>query len=377
MNRLILLFALFSVISCKAQIAKNDIQGIWIHTSRTNEIFPNDTLRLTYGESPIVYDFMQNGELVLNDYKNKDTLLRWFLKSDSILTIDSTDYFIQSLTQDRISLIDSNQADIYYLTFRRPQEVNLDYNKTEIEKILLANTWTYVSTQKHGPWVIHFEYFDNKAMISRYKLYDRSFNDTMVNLHNEWWGIAEYKGYIFLYHYSNDNLVNRINQIIDINQSSFAIDAYDKIDEITYNATGLKSDNQRKIKQLKGNWKSFNSKDKTYGEYIPERYIERGHYGLYEGNLDLSVEKDTITLKFGNLEPFKYTWLLSKDGKSLILESHIDDITYKGVLIEYVDIMELTDTKLKIRLFYNFYMTGMEKPVGYYLNLIQEFEKVE
>ncbi len=381
MNRLIIFFGLILLISCKTQRIENEIRGVWIFDNKINNLYLNDTSGFFGSQYPIIYDFKENGELVFKNYGYKDTIFNWFVKSDTILSIDSLDYSIYSLNQDSISLIDYNAVDTFWLTFKRPKEIKLDYNKTEIENILLSNIWSIDDTLNQG-WATHFEYFDNKTMIYRYKIFDRNLNDTTDNLQLETWGVAKYKDYYLLYNYKDmllgNGFMDRINQIIDINQTSYTIsDSYSKNKKVKFVSKKNRFDNNEKLGNLKGNWISNNSKDKTYGRYIPNRAIEHGRIALFEGDLNLSVKEKIISFKIDTLEPLEYSWQLSKDGKTLILEYHIDEPERKGIHVDYVDILELTDAKLKIRLFDNNYYTGLEKPNSYLLNMIQEFEKVE
>jgi len=374
MNKLIIFLGLVFLFSCNGQRMNDKIQGIWIFDSKINNLYLNDTSGFFGHQYPIIYDFKDNGELVIKNYGYKDTIFNWFLKSDTILTIDSLDYSIYSLNQD-------NRADTFWLTYKRPKEIKLDFNKAEIENILLSHVWSIDDTLNQD-WATHFEYFDNKTMIYRYKIFDRNFNDTTDNLQLETWGVAEYGGYYFLYSYHDMMLGNgnfdRINQIIDISQTSYVIsDSYSENNEIIFNVKRVNSNYQDNTEKLKGNWKSYNSKKNTYGKYIPNRAIEHGRIALFEGDLNLSIKENAISFDIDTLEPLEYNWQLSKDGKTLVLEYHIDEPGRKGIHVEYADILELTESKLTIRLFDNNYYTGLEKPNRYLLNLIQEFEKVE
>jgi hypothetical protein len=357
------------------------IQGVWIFDSKINNLYLNDTSGFFGHQYPIIYDFKENGELVLKNYGCKDTIFNWFIKSDSILTIDSLDYSIYSLNQDSISLIDYNRADTFWLTYKRPKEIKLDFNKSEIENILLSNIWSIDDTLNQD-WATHFEYFDNKTMIYRYNIFDRNYNDSTDNLQLETWGIAEYKDYYFLYSYHDMMLGNgnfdRINQVIDINPNSYTIlDSYGINKEVKFHSILKGSDNQNELNRLIGNWTSHNSESRTYGKYIPNQAIEHGRVALFEGDLQMLINEKTLTLKIDTLEPLVYNWQISKDGKTLVLEYHIDEPERKGIHVEYADILELTESKLTIRLFDNNYYTGLEKPNRYLLNMIQEFEKVE
>jgi len=369
------------LISCKTQKIKNEIRGIWIFDNKINNLYLNDTSGFFGYQYPIIYDFKENGELVLKNYGYKDTIFNWGLKSDTILTFDSLDYSIYTLNQDSIVLIDYNRADTFWLTLKRPKKIKLDYNKTEIENILLSNIWS-IDDSSNQNWATHFEYFDNKTMIYRYKIFDRNLNDSTDNLQLETWGIAEYKGYYFLYSYHDMMLDNgnfdRINQVIDITPNSYTISGtYGTNKEVKFHSISKDSNNQNELNKLIGNWTSHNSESRTYGKYIPNRVIEHGRVALFEGDLQMLIKEKTLTLKIDTLEPKVYNWQISKDGKTLILEYYIDEPERQGIHVEYADILELTETKMKIRLFDNNFYTGLEKPNRYMLNLIQVFEKNE
>jgi len=381
MNRLIIIFGLILLISCKTQKIKNEIHGVWIFDNKINNLYLNDTSGFFGYQYPIIYDFKENGELVLKNYGYKDTIFNWGLKSDTILTFDSLDYSIYTLNQDSIVLIDYNRADTFWLTLKRPKKIKLDYNKTEIENILLSNIWS-IDDSSNQNWATHFEYFDNKTMIYRYKIFDRNLNDSTDNLQLETWGIAEYKGYYFLYSYHDMMLDNgnfdRINQVIDITPNSYTISGtYGTNKEVKFHSISKGSNNQNELNKLIGNWTSHNSESRTYGKYIPNRAIEHGRVALFEGDLQMLIKEKTLTLKIDTLEPLVYNWQISKDGKTLILEYYIDEPERQGIHVEYADILELTETKMKIRLFDNNFYTGLEKPNRYMLNLIQVFEKNE
>lgn len=380
MNKLIIFFGLLFLFSCKGPRINDKIEGVWIFANRINNLYLNDTSGYFGHQLPIIYDFKENGELIYKYYGNKDTIFSWFLKSDTILTIDSLDYIIHSLNQDSISLIDYNAVDTFWLTFKRPKNIRLDYSKVEIENLLLSSIWS-IEDSANQERITHFEYFDNKTMIYRYKYFNRNFNDTIDNLQLETWGIDIYKDYYFLYSFHDMMLGNgnfdRINQLIDISNTSYTISVvHSDNKKIRFQIKKGYSFNQENLNKIKGNWSSKNSKDRTYG-YIPKYAIKYGEVALFEGDLKLSIQENTLSFKIDTLEPVEYTWQVSKDGKILILEHSIDEPEIKGIHVEYADILELTDTKLKIRLFDNNYYTGIKKPNKYLLNLIQEFELVE
>ena len=177
MKKFIIFFGFIFLFSCKGQRINNKIQGVWVFDKKINNLYLNDTSGVLSYQEPILYDFKKTGKLIVKNYGYKDTIFNWFIKSDSILTIDSLDYTIHSLNQNRIILIDYNAADTFWLIFNRPKQVKLKYNKNEIENILLSNIWS-INDSLNQEWATHFEYFDNKTMIYRYKHFEKNFNDT-------------------------------------------------------------------------------------------------------------------------------------------------------------------------------------------------------
>jgi len=213
-------------------------------------------------------------------------------------------------------------------------------------------------------------------------MFDRNFEDTLDNLQLETWGIAEYKNYFFLYGYMDMMLgngnIDRINQIVDISPKEYTITSTidGKTSEINYVSKRQKDIRPSTIENLKGNWISKNSKEKTYGKYVSKRAIENGMITLLEDNLLLNITDSQLSFKIDTLDPKKYNWQLSLDSKTLVLEYQIDEPERKGVHVAYADILELNDSNMKIRLFENNFYTGLKKPERYVLNLIQDFERV-
>lgn len=381
MNRLIILLGLVFFFSCEEQVGRDKIEGVWVFDHKINNLHLKDTSGSFGQQYPVVYDFKENGQLVFKNYGYRDTVLNWVMKSDSILTIDSLDYFIYSLNQGSLSLIDYNSADTFWLTLKRPKEIKLDYSKAEIEKILLANVWSIDDAEKQE-WAQHFEYFDNQTMIYRYPVFDRNLNDSTDNLLLETWGVAKYKDYYFLYSYNDIVLGNgsfaKINQIIEIDPGAYTVAGlHGKNEEVSFHSIIKSSNNQEQLEKIRGSWISHNTASKTYGEYPPLQEMKAGRVALFEGDLQMSIQEKTLTFKIDTLEPLVYAWQLSKDRQTLMLEYNLDEPERKGIHVEYADVLELTETKMKIRLFDNNFYTGLEKPSRYLLNLVQEFEKVE
>jgi len=383
MNRLILILGLLFLISCKSQKTNNGIEGVWVFDGKTNLLGVDKALKFYEQQVPFIYDFNEDGKLTLKTYGRKDVVYDWSLKSDSILMFDDLEQRIHISNQDNMSIVGYSEVDTLWINLRRPKAIKINYSKAEIEDILLSNIWSIEDTTEQE-WQTHFEYFDNKTMIYRYEMFDRNFNDSMHNLQLETWRIDKIEDYFFLYSHHdfllrNGNL-DRTYQIIDINLTSYTVlDIENDNEKTTFHAKDVNNDNQQNLSDIKGNWKAYNSKEKTYGRNISDIGFKTGRKALYEGDLSLSIGEEILFFKIDAVKPLERNWQLSKDGKTLIFEEHIDDMDMdiKGIHVEYADILELTDTKMKIRMFNNYYYTDMEKPNIYLLNLIQEFEKVE
>lgn len=381
MRKIVVLYGLIilTFFSCKNENVKDKIIGVW-YSSNINTLYSpfiyEDSSRFFHQSFPVVYDFKENGDLLLKRFRGNDTIFKWSLKSDTIVTINRLDFHISYLSNDSISLIFMDNHSYSEFSYIRPKETQILQTQSEIEKILLSSIWTTNDTA-YKKIRGHFEFMDNQTMIYRYKNdveYDSISPD---NLQLETWGVAKYKNYAFLYNYidmkiGNGNITS-CDQIIDIDSASFTIFTSFPKSETKYIQKKI-PDNKDAIKKIHGNWTSMNTKKKSYG-YYSEKLIKRGFHALYEGKLHLKISKDSLTLKIHDFDPLTYTWQLSKDGRILILEYRIDEPDRKGIHVEYADILELTDNKLSIRLFNNQYYTG--KPQRYLLNMIQEFEKMD
>jgi hypothetical protein len=380
MNKLYLLLSLLLFLSCHTKHRGDEIIGVWIFDNQVNDLYLNDTSGIFRQQYPIIFDFRDVGMLVRKNYGYRDTTLNWSINSDTILTMGNVEYFIQSLNKDSINLRYRNDVDTYLLTLTRPNEVKLSYSKDNIEKILLTNIWTIDDTLNNN-WASHFEYFNNGTMLYRYKMSNPDLSDIKDNIQLETWGVAEYSGYYFLYSYNDmafgNGVLDRINQIIDINDTSYVIsDTRCNTGKTKFTIKRLNSQHNTNCFKIKGDWKSYNSRNNDYGTNIPKRAIKLGRMALYEGILELEIQEKTLKFKINGTEPLEYNWQLSKDGRILVLEQEINDPDRKGIAVTYADILELTDNKLKVYLFYNSYNTKKDKPQTYILNTIQEFKKV-
>lgn len=374
---------ILSYFSFKRESVKDKIVGVWFSEYSINTLFSNKTFdnseRFFNQSFPVVYDFKENGDLLLKNFRGNDTIVKWSLKSNSILTINKLDFHIHYLTHDSINLVYADKNSYREFSYIRPRDIKIKESKNEIENILLSNIWTTNDTA-YKEIREHFEFLDNQTMIYRYKNDVEYDSISPENLQLETWGIAKYKNYAFLYNYLDMKIGNgynkSINQIVEINANSYStLNSFDRNKSTSF-LSKKTTDNKEAIKRIQGNWISMNSKKESYG-LIPRSAIKAGRIELYQGKLHLMINKDSLSFKINELKPQTYNWQLSKDGKILIFEYKIDEPERKGIHVDCADILELTEKKLKIRLFNIFYYTGLPMPQEYRLNLIQEFEKID
>lgn len=370
-------FALF-LIGCASynnKIEKDFIEGIWVFESEINDLHINDSSAYIH-EKTIIFDFKKNHDLTIKSYGVKDTTLhkKWLLKSDSILKIDSLEYKIHEWKKNKFTIIDFNRADSYWLNFKKPKKTRIQYTKNQIENILLSNIWKTKDRTGNLEYN-NFEFFKNKSMVYRYKMKKK---DSIEYLSYENWGIAEYKNYFFLYNYPDyffgKGNWEQINQILKISPDYFLLeDDNNKIYDNNF-FKEIKSKNNIK-KSILGNWKSKNSKNKNYGEYISKEQVENGRIKLFEGELNLKISNEFIEFKIDTLVLEKYKWQIGKDNKTLLMERKLEEETRKGSIIYLAEIIEKNENDFKLHIFENQFYTGFEKPFSIIVNKIQKFEK--
>lgn len=384
MRKIVVLYGLIilTFFSCKNDNVKDKIIGVWFSEYDINTLYSpdiyEDSSRFFHQSFPVVYDFKENGDLLLKRFRGNDTIFKWSLKSDTIVTINQLDFHISYLSNDSVNLIYMDNHSYSEFSYIRPKETQIIQTQSEIETIFLSSIWT-TSDTAYKEIREHFEFMDNKTMIYRYKN-DIEFDSISPdNLQIETWGIAKYKNYAFLYSYLDMKLGNGHNtscfQIVNIDTESFTVLTSFPKSETKY-IRKKTPDNKDAIKKIHGNWISKNTKMKTYGRFSGYM-LKGGIIELYEGKLNLNITSDSLSYRIHNLNPLSYHWQLSKDGRILVFENTINEPEIKGVKVEFADILELTDSKLTVRLFYNRYYTGLNKPQEYLLNLIQEFEKMD
>lgn len=393
-------FTLTLLISCKTALSVNnksntDLLGVWVLENYINNLYYKDSTDFG-SQPPIIADFKKNGDLILKKYGAFDSIYKWSMKSDSIVSFNNIDFTIHTLDKETLTLIEYNRPYTYLLFFRKPQKTQFTYDKAEIENILLSNIWTN-DNSKHYRNLVPFEYFDNGTMVYRYKMFDRNLNDTIISLQIENWKIAEYENYFFIYGINDWSFstgsYDWINQIIDITPEKYTLSNYWPSGVVgNYYAIDIKTVTAA-TENVTGRWKSPNSLKKVYRKHLPE--LESGRFALFEGDLYLDFTDSTVTFQLDTLFSKTYNWQLSKDGRIIILEFKIDEPDRKGTIVECADIIDLSDDKLKLILFEQYIRTGKifsysnrddndslsplrsNNTECYILNMIQDFERVK
>ncbi len=368
--------------SCERKDLSDSISGIWIFDREISNQFLNNDYGYLGTQYPIIYDFKKGGTLIMRNYLFKDTtfFLHWTITNDSLLIVDDIEYIIHGINEDSISLISIKDSDSIWRIYRRPMDIKIGVNEQMIFKILTSNIWTAKDLKKYS-WANHFEYFKNGTMVYRNKLFDRILQDSTDNLQLENWAIAKYDNYYFLYGYE-DYFHNRgnfdyINQIVSINNTSFSLQENYKgaSKEMKFKAKKPIKNWEVIHENMIGQWISKNSDKRTYGKYGPDRLFESGRLAFFEGNLIFEIDSDKLIYRLDSLKVKLCNWTFGKDAKTLILEYSIENGSLNDTYFECINILNLTDSSMKVRLFDYSTATGLEKPKQYYLNLIQEFVK--
>lgn len=381
----LLFLSILLCISCQKTPEEN-LYGVWIYDGIASE---SDLYDYVFQET-LIYHFKEKGEFFARNYSSleRDLNSTWEFLSDSILKIDSIQYTIKKLTKDTIQLVEHREymGDDEWITFLKAKKTSINKSKEEVENILLSNIWSIEDSSKIY-WETHFEYFNNKTMIYRYKMgefdgHEPSPMDSLDNLQLETWGVDHYENHFFLYHYhnmllSNGNF-NRLHQIIDVKDNSYSISDSRSKNNISRfirkENIDLKQSTQESII---GSWTSHNSKDKFYEIYLSKNDISQGYLQLHEGPFQVDVTESIVNFKLDTITPLDWTWRLSKDGRILVLEQEWDEPPHVGTHVEYADILELTENQMKLRLFDNKFYTGARKPGRIIVNQVQEFKKLD
>lgn len=380
----IVLLSIFDC-SCQNKTIEDKLNGVWFSESNEQNLFSDgfmkiesDSLRFFPQRFPVLYDFKENGVLLMKNLEGKDTTFHWSMKSKSTITINNLDFKVKFYGSNNLKLVFRKGNDYQDFSFIKPRKVKIEKTEEEIKNILLSNVWSAKDTTLEN-LATNFEYLDNKTVIYRYRFLDNKLNKETNNTQIETWGITKYKDYAFLYNYVNMKIGignwNSMRQISEISDSTYSlINRFNK-KENHYRKKG-EYNNENSIRKISGKWKSVNSLNQSYGRFNTNA-VKQGHWDLFVGDLELLITNDKLFFKIKNTEPNIYDWQISKDSKSLIFQAEINEPEIKGIHVECADIIELSDKKFKIRLFDNHYFTGTENPQIYLLNLIQEFERIE
>jgi hypothetical protein len=388
MKRLTILFIIFFVIidcSCKNKIIKDKLEGVWFSESNEHNLFSvgfmkieSDSSRYFPQNFPVLYDFKSDGTLLMKNIEGNDTTFHWSMKSKSTLTINNLDFQVKFNGGDNLKLVFKKKNDYREFSFIKPRKIKLEKTEEEIKNILLSNVWSVKDTTLEN-FATNFEYLDNKTVIYRDRFLDNKLKKETDNIQMETWGITKYKDYVFLYNYVNMKIGignwNSMRQISQISDSTYSlIDSFHR-KEINYRSKG-KQNNKATTESILGKWESKNKLNGLYGIYN-KNAVEQGRMVLFDGDLELQICESKLILRIKDYQPIEYNWQISKDSKTLVIESVNSKYWTEGIRVDCADILELTDKKLKIRLFNNFFNFENVNSQMFILNIIQEFERIE
>ena len=376
----------------------NDIHGIWVGDYKMTLYF--DSEENMHSSLPMLIDIIDSNKVTLKYFSGKEVNTNWKI-NDSILTLDSINYRIISITNDSIVYSpyikendkpnDESVNEDYlkavpirdeYFVFKRIKDKKLKYSEKEIYGIMNNQLWhkTDIDTAapKFGNWL---EFLDNGVAI--FKMTDDSTRET--NLHDECWRIENYNGYSFLFFYINwyqNNGFGALNdafQLLDITENGFILDGFGINQPAKYQLAKTNRDSPI-TSNLIGKWISVNDTTTFFssnGWVINNRYIKQGKYKLYDDTLVYQFYLDSLIVSGKGILSHKCEWRLNSDNTILIYEYLVDREDFNGYHVEYSNIKLVSNDSLKIKLFELYLPTGCEKPQMIIVNSNQEFERVE
>jgi len=386
------------LIGCGNSDLTNDIHGIWVGDYKMTLYFDPDENRLS--SLPMLIDLVDSNNATIKYFYGKEVRTNWEI-NDSILTLDSINYRIISITNDSIVYSpylkendkppDESINDDYpkavpirdeYFVFKRIKDKKLKYSEKEMNGILNNKLWhkTHIdpATPKFGNWL---EFLDNGVAV--FKMTDDSTKET--SLLDECWRIENYNGYSFLFFYINwyqNNGYGALNdgyQLLEITENEFILDRFSGKQSAKYQLVKTNPD-QAITSNLIGKWISDNDTTAYYssnGRIINDRYIKQGKYKLYDDTLVYQFHMDSLIITGKGILPRKCKWRLNSDNTILIYEYLLDREDFIGYHVEYSNIELVSNDSLKIKLCYLYLPTGCEKPQMIIVNRNQEFKRVE
>jgi hypothetical protein len=360
----------------------SDIAGVWIYDYEINNLYLNDTSSFFKTPQPIVFDFNKSGVLNIKNFAYKDTILNWTTKNDSLLVFGGKQYSIFRLNEEDLTLVDFNRPDTFWTYFKRPIKTKIELSQNKVLELLLSKSWSIEEKNKRR-WQTDFQFYDNGFMSYRYPILDRMINDSAINIQLEGYGVEKYKDYYFLYQapdpLSGTGNNRQISQLLEIDSNSYSLIDFGigKTDTLNYFGHSFSQPRLNEIKsKLIGKWHSQNTRDKTYGKYFPNELIESGEFIPFEGILTYKFhENDSVQILIDGVKYSSARWILGNDGNLILLEQTINDEYGKRVYLESINIMELENDILKVRLFDHNIFLEETSPKRTLLNIFQEFKK--
>lgn len=380
---LILILSICCLSNCQNKEIVEKIEGVWVFDYRINNLYLDDTTNFAKLQSPLIVDFDRNGNYLIKNFGHRDTTMNWKLNSDTLIQLGDMEYRLHSVTRDSLTIIDYNPVDTFWIVLKRPRPTSIEYSKDEIKKILVKNIWS--SSNKQSKWQHNVHYFENNTQMFRYRVEDLHLGDSTDNLQIENFGVGKYQNYYFLYNYidwetGNGNFES-INQLLNIKPTQFSVIEFGTgtPNEVTYNSKSFDSSLYDEAKSnLIGRWNSINSDQKSYGDFLPTGAIESGRVELFNGILTFDLRADgTGQILLNDKDHATIRWILTKDQKGLIFEHDINEPDQQGIYVEPMNVLDMGEQTMKVRLQQPTYYLGGDKPNSYRMNIKQDFVKQE
>ncbi len=373
MKLLLLLILLFTIFSCTEDKPNMDLEGVWIYRGNISQKDYTDTINFEYFTNEVFFNFKSNDKLIVKRYGLVDTIFKWSITNDSIISFDSVNYQIKTLSDSSLTLLNFKYSDTLLLMFVRPKNYKINLSVKEIEHILVSNAWKK-TTPNNRYWESNLNFFNNYEMYYIYKNFNNKNQDTIYSYDVMTWGIEKFDDYTFLYRYEK-GFRNKLKQISSISNKSISfIDNNFKREKIKYIAKIQKDNRDSTRKLLIGKWISENSRSNLYGMDTTRIRRNNRYEFIFEGNLNLEIDKEKFTYYIEGLQKEEYLWRLSKDSKTILLKRKKAK-GFNHIFSPYY-ILDLTENKFKIRLL-PFYRIGKYKAKILLLNDIQNFRKIK
>jgi hypothetical protein len=369
------------------------IQNIWVGDYKLTLYF--DSTQRTYNDLPMIMDLSDTDQAVLKYFAGNEIKTSWSV-NNGLLTIDTVDYRIISLSNDSIvyspyskenskSDTEPNDDDELTLVPIKDEYYVFKRLKDFKPKGTVASITDYFNNRlfynhnydsillKYGDYL---DFLDNGVVV--YKMQDKS--PINILLHEECWRIEKYKEYSFLFFYhswtKSNGFLDHAHQIVSLNDVGFTLVSFPRHQQTDYILANPEKDNKFHSK-MTGKWISINDTSRFYSKHLSKKLIESGRYKLFDDTLNYNFYHDSLSISGNGFLPIQCNWRLNSDNSILIYEYPIETQMGKDYHVEYANIRNFKDDLLELELFDNYISTGFKKPQMIILNKNQTFRRID